>query len=372
MLYRGSKSFHSAYEQAFAFESLGSTLYAATATDHGLMTLDLPPESLKASLPLLSEVIQYPRFTSIEIERNIVKEEILADLDDDGEPIDVDYWLRSKLFPKHPLGYAITGKLDAVDRFDRGSLRRHLRRHYSGKNATLAIAGQFSVKDVTAWVEDAFGSLPPGQPAHAQSAPPVLEQPSFQYVKNDSSKTEIRMGFRAPGDHHPMEPATEVLLRVIDDGMSTRLYRRLCDSTGLCYDASASYEAFQDDAVFDLGAETRHEHVPQVASEILELCQELTEHGPRQQEVDAVRSRAQWNIQAMLDDSSSLASFYGLSALAGVAVSPAERLEQLCSVTVSDVQKAAELVFQPQRMVTVAVGMLSAHQRKRLERLLPG
>lgn len=43
MLYRGTPSLPSAHAQALAFEGLGGTLYAATAADHGLMTLTLPP-----------------------------------------------------------------------------------------------------------------------------------------------------------------------------------------------------------------------------------------------------------------------------------------------------------------------------------------
>ena len=51
-----------------------------------------------------------------------------------------------------------------------------------------------------------------------------------------------------------MRPALDMLLRVIDDGMSTRLYHRLCDARGLCYDVSAGYDPYEDDGVVDVAA----------------------------------------------------------------------------------------------------------------------
>jgi predicted Zn-dependent peptidase len=77
MLYRGSPSFRTAHEQALAFEELGASLYAATQADYGSMSLSLPPESLARATAIFAEVVCEPRFSAIEIERGIVREEIL-------------------------------------------------------------------------------------------------------------------------------------------------------------------------------------------------------------------------------------------------------------------------------------------------------
>jgi len=81
MLYRGSTSLKTAHQQALAFEGLGGSLYAATQADYGTMNLTLPPDSLTDATALFAEVVREPRFSSIEIERGIVREEILEDLD---------------------------------------------------------------------------------------------------------------------------------------------------------------------------------------------------------------------------------------------------------------------------------------------------
>src|SRR5215211_3928592 len=53
MVFRGTRSLESAHAQALAFERLGSTLYAATHVDHGVMTVSVPPHNLARVLALL-------------------------------------------------------------------------------------------------------------------------------------------------------------------------------------------------------------------------------------------------------------------------------------------------------------------------------
>src|SRR6185369_13374086 len=134
MVFRGTDSMPTAHDQALAFERLGATLYAATHVDHGVMSVAVPPRNLDRVLALLGEVTIAPRFTELEIERGIVREEILEDLDDDGRDVDADNLSRALLYDRHPLGFTITGGIESLDRFDHKMLRAHHARHYTSAN----------------------------------------------------------------------------------------------------------------------------------------------------------------------------------------------------------------------------------------------
>src|SRR5271156_4649590 len=90
MIYRGTRRRPSAHEVNLAFERLGGSLFASTQVDHGIYSLSLPPESLDAACALFGEVLAHPAFLDIDIERGIVVEEILEDLDDEGRQVDAD------------------------------------------------------------------------------------------------------------------------------------------------------------------------------------------------------------------------------------------------------------------------------------------
>ena len=107
---------------------------------------------------------------------------------------------------------------------------------------------------MTRAVEQSFSSLPRGARGGAAPPPNGQKKPRFSFVENTSSQTDLRVAFRALSERDPREPAVEMLMRVLDDGMSTRLYERICDRLGLCYDVSGMFEAYEDDGVLDVAA----------------------------------------------------------------------------------------------------------------------
>jgi predicted Zn-dependent peptidase len=373
MTFRGTERLPSAHDQALAFEQLGGTLYAATHVDHGVLSVSVPPSNLLPVLDLLGDVATAPLFTDMELERSIVREEILEDLDDEGREIDADNLARALMYGPHPLGFSITGGLSSLDRFDEPMLRAHHGCHYTTANAILCLAGNIGhPEQCIQAAARSFSAMPRG--LRAAAAPPELAQkkPKFHFVENQSSQTDLRIAFRAPSERDPREPSVEMLLRILDDGMSTRLYERICDRRGLCYDVSGMFEAYEDDGVVDVAAGAQHARATVVVKEIFDILEELAEHGPRPDEIDKAKRRHQWSIEAMEDDAEEVAAFFGLSALAGIARTPAARHEELMAVTPQAVRDAAELVFQPNRLTVVAVGLLSAAEEHRLEKAVRG
>jgi predicted Zn-dependent peptidase len=370
MLYRGSPSHKTSHEQALAFEEIGASLYAATQTDYGTMNLSLPPESFKKAVPLFAEVVKSPRFSAIEIERGIVREEILEDLDDDGRQIDADNIVRDLIFGTHPLGFTITGSLEQLASFDRPLLRRHHARHYTAENAVLCFAGAVKPEECFRLAKKHFSTLKEGTKVLGPSAAPAQKKPRIRHVPNISSQTTLRIAFRALYDHDPSEPALEMLLRVLDDGMSTRLYERICDTKGLCYDVGALFESYEDDGVFDVAAEAQHDRVPEVAREIFTVLSELADKGPTKAELERAKARHRWQTEAMLDDADSLGAYYALSALAELAPTPGKRHEQLAAVTLAEVRAVAERVFRRDHMCLVTVGGLTHAQEGELRTMV--
>jgi predicted Zn-dependent peptidase len=364
MLYRGSPSFKTAHEQALAFEGLGATLYAATQADYGSMSLSLPPESLARATAIFAEVVEEPRFSAIEIERGIVREEILEDLDDEGRQIDADNLVRELVYEMHPLGFTITGSLDHLARFDRTMLRRHHARHYTAANAVLCFSGAVAPDACFRLAEKHFARMRRGTRIDATRAAFEQREPRILHMPNVSSQTTLRIAFRAISDRDPREPALEMLLRVLDDGMSTRLYERICDDKGLCYDVGALYESYEDDGVFDVAAEVQHERVVEVAREIVRLLGELAARGPSSAELERAKARNGWQTQGLLDDPDGIGAFYALAALSRLAPTPGARHDQLLEVTPAAVRKVAQEVFRAERLSLVTVGSLTTAQER--------
>lgn len=369
VLYRGTARHPSAHEQALAFERLGSTLDASTSVDHGVLAVAIPPENVEPVLALLCETYKEPLLEGLAIEKGIVREEILESLDDRGRLVDADEIVRTLCFANHSLGFPITGTLQQLERFDRTLLERHHRERYVGAGTVIAVAGPVQFDRVATLLDEQLGSVPTGA-LPSSEVPGPLSGPYLSHVKHACSQTAVRLAYRAPGEHDRDEPAMDLLLRLLDDGLSTRLYSRICDELGLCYDVSASYEAYSDCGIVEMGADVTHEHAPDVLREMLDIVRDLREQGPSLDELERAKARHGWQLCAMLDDPESIADFYALGELTGVARTPAERHAQLSSVTPLDVRRVAQRWLVPKTLSVATVGTLPRTVQDELGRVL--
>jgi predicted Zn-dependent peptidase len=147
-----------------------------------------------------------------------------------------------------------------------------------------------------------------------------------------------------------------MLLRLIDDGMATRLYHRLCDSSGLCYSASAGYEAYEDCGLVEFDADTSHERCYDVVNELLRLTNEMTTELVSEPEWERIRKRTRWQFEAYRDEASASADFTAMASLFGTAQTPDLRLDALLAVTRQEIQAVASAVFAKTSRSLVCVG----------------
>lgn len=356
MLFRGTPAYPTAHRLAARFEALGGTLEASTSEEFGTLSISLPPESLEAALVTFCEVLGEPLLTDLDTERDIVREEILEGLDEKGRDIDATSRCRQLCFGDHPLGFPIAGTLTALDAWEQASLARHHARHYTGRNLAVVVSGPVSVESVLASASRRLEVIPAG--SVVDSAVPEMQQaPRFDFLRHKASQTALSVCYRAHERASIHQAATEMLLRVLDDGLSTRVYHRLCDQLGLCYDAGAGYQAFDTAGVIEFDGETAHERAPLLLREILDLTAALAASGPTEAELEQARRRCQWQFDSMLDDPESVAHFYAHSLLRGNHQSPLDRCRELCDVSRQAVLEAAQSAFQHSRLSVAAVGL---------------
>ena len=372
MLYRGTPTLRNAHEVNNAFESLGGYLYAATQADFGVFSVTMPPESLEGSTALFGEVLREPTFADIELEKGIVCEEILEDLDDDGRQIDADNLLKAMVYPSHPLGFTITGDEKRVRSFTRDICRAHHTKHYNAANAVLGFSGPVDPQAAFDLAARTFGAMAKGTPVGYTSPSHTQKKPRIKIVENVCSQTELRLSLRAVPERSEHRATMDMLLRILDDGMSTRLYHRICDDRGLCYDVSAEFDGYEDDGHLDFAAGCQHARTTVVAREILAMMSELAKEGPTEEELAKARRRNAWEVRAMFDSPEDVAGFYAGSILFDRFVTPEARLAENAAVTREQIRDLVRVLLDPSRLNVVAVGLLEKGEDKRLGELVKG
>jgi predicted Zn-dependent peptidase len=358
MLYRGTETHPAAHELNLAIERLGGTLDAATHVDFTSYDLTLPSETINKGTELLAEVLRQPLLTELTTEKQIIREEILEELNEAGEQIDIDNVSRGLLYPDHPLGFSIAGPVDNLDRFESADLRRHHTDHYAARNSVICVSGAFDPAELGDTIRSHFGGLAAGAAIEPNAAPRGETPTRFSYVQEHGSQTDVRLSFHTPGMASADAPVLLLLARVLDDGLSTRVHRTICEERGLAYEAFAGNDTFEDCGVFDFGASVEHKKAPQLVETVLELIEDLRRHPPSEEEVEKAKRRYLWDLRTVRDDPEDAAHFVGCSALFGIPERLGTMAEQVGRVTPTDIQRAAQGSLDPKSVYLTCVGVL--------------
>ena len=359
MLFRGTERYPTSLALNTAVERLGSTLHAETGRDYTLFQLALDPSLIAPALEMLGELLARPRFSDIELERELVLEEINEDYDEQGVEINADDIARGLVFENHPLGQRIIGPRSNVERFSIADVHRHFRGFYGARNANLCVAGPVEHGAVVAAAARSLGDLPSGAHAEVPAAPPPIAGPRLRHVADAGSQTSLAVLFRAVPELDPAYVALVALLRVLDDGMSTRLHYTLADQKGLAYSIHAAIEPLADTALFEITGATANAKVPALVRELLGLLDGLRRGNVSEDELAKARVRYRYETLASIDDAAAMAGWFGGTALYYPPTSLSERLAAMDRVGIDDVVRIADAVLTPDHLVIAAVGTLS-------------
>jgi predicted Zn-dependent peptidase len=359
MLFRGTERYPTSLALNTAVEHLGSTLHAETGRDYTLFQLALEPELVAPAIDVLGELLARPRFSDIELERELVLEEINEDYDEQGIEINADDIARGLAFEDHPLGQRIIGPRTNVERFSIDDVRRHFATFYGARNANLCVAGPVHHAEVVDAAARALSRLPAGQRAEVPAAPTGIAGPRLRHVPDAGSQTSLAILFRAVPELDPAYVALVALLRVLDDGMSTRLHYTLADQKGLAYSIHAAIEPLADTALFEISGATANAKVPALVRELLGLLDGLRRGNVTADELAKARVRYRYETLASIDDAAAMAGWFGGTALYYPPMSLSQRLDAMSKVSVDDVIRVADQVLVPDHLVLAAVGTLS-------------
>jgi len=359
MLYRGTERYPTSLALNTAVERLGSTLHAETGRHDSLFQLALEPANIDAGIALLGELMTRPRFADIELERELILEELNEDYDEHDVEVNPHDIARGLVFADHPLGQRIIGPRANVRRFTQADVQRHFASYYGARNASLCVAGPVEHGRIVESAMRHMSQLQPGRRVELDAAPAPVDQRRLRHVRESGSQTSLSILFRAIPELDPRFVAQAALLRVLDDGMSTRLHYTLSDQKGLAYAPQAGVDILADTALFEITAATANAKVPTLVREVLSLLDGLRAGKISDDELAKVRVRFRYDALASLDDAGTMAGTYGATPLYYPLPPVSQQLEQMAKLSIDDVVQAAHDVLAPDHLVLAAVGTLS-------------
>ncbi|CAI2718787.1 M16 family metallopeptidase [Nitrospina watsonii] len=377
MLFRGNRNYPNSILLNTEFEKIGRGLRASTYTEHTHYDFSPHYEQLERGMELFSDFFTDPLFPSIEVEREIILEECLEDLNGEGDNIDIDYHACKLLYGDNPLGYPIIGTEGSIKAINEAQLQEFFETYYCPGNMVLAGAGVLTHDRFLALAERYFGRFPKqgrvipknyfmGAVKEDQKEPMLLIQ------THDDSQAQLQVCFRSVSFNDPDFHIVSLIALIFDDGTASRLQKTLREDRGLVYSVQARETTLSDCGTFDFDVNARSEKVLEITEIILKEIKTFLAEGPSEEELDFVKKRYAYELELEYDSPYKQLIRYGQAQLYTTAISVEEERVLIEKVTIDDVRRVAARLFVRSGLNMVLVGPHTAEIDRALHDLVHG
>jgi zinc protease len=213
---KGTQS-RSKREIAETIEKLGGSLDAGSGRNTYYASLDVLKDDAEIGLELLADVLQNPRFSEEEIEKQR-KDTLLAirRLDESWQN-EVARVFRQHYYGQHPYGNDIIGTKETIRGVSRGDIMNFFQQTVMPNNAVLAVFGDIDPEAMAEKVKSAFGKWRPGKVVAPVIPKAVALLTATEQVRKKTEKVSaaIYLGTNGMTLKDPERPTLDVIDAVL-------------------------------------------------------------------------------------------------------------------------------------------------------------
>ena len=347
----------SAGEIMEAIEAIGGSVEAYAGNNSFGLNIEVLNQDVKFGLDLLRETLRFPSFPSTEMERErqVQMAGIRAQKD---QLLGRCFKLMKKgLFGEKGYGLSNAGEESSVQSLSIKQIKSHHGRLVKPGNQVLSIFGDIDIEQVkkellSLWEDSSEPSRIelPKSPSETRVETLALSETC------DKKQSVVVFGFPGTTFFDKERHALDLLQETCSD-LGSRLFMRIRDELGLAYYVGAQHMPGIVKGYFGFYAGTSPEHVEQVKEEFKIQINKIKSEGITQQELDRSKAKMLGQKQIARQDLGHLAMASALDELYGLGFQhPLEEDAAIRAVSLEDVQKAAEKIFDLENSTVAVVG----------------
>ena len=341
---------------------LGGRDNAVTTHDATYYFQRLPKEHLKTAMTMEADRMRNLKLIDQEVstERQVVIQERRSVVD--SKPLAIlDELVSAALYLNHPYRIPVIGWGPEIPKLSRVLALEFYNRFYAPNNVILIVAGDVTEAEVRKLAQDTYGRVRPRAGLARPPRPLEPEQRAARRVELRDPRAgalSVQRYYLAPsyktaeaGDAE----ALDVLVTVLGDGPTSRLYLQLVEEKSVAANAGASYSGVALDGgtlnVYAVAGDgVKQEALEQAIDGALA---QFIKEGPSDEELEQAKNSLIASYIYSADNQAALAQRYGSNLVIGRSIADVEEWpERLGRVSAADVKKVAAKYLDPQSSVT--------------------
>ncbi|RKZ34911.1 hypothetical protein DRQ33_01085 [bacterium] len=363
IVFRGTENF-SSREIVENIESLGGGIDAYTSKEETCYYATVLGENVDMAVRILSDLVSRPmmRPKDVEMERNVIFAEI-DDINDEPESLAQELFLML-LFGNTSLGRPIMGTQKTVAQISRDDLADYWRNYYCDENILIGAAG--AVEPLR------FVEL-------------VSKYLSCPRMKNNKRKYNLKYGNDFDGKFviiprvaqqihffvgvrtFPFSDERRYALVLLDvilgRGSSSRLFQIIREEMGLAYNIQSFYEFYTNTGLWAVYAGTPQTNLNKTANQIFKQINEIAQSMVSEKELNNaknfIRGRLLLSAESLWTNlNRTIESYRYLNH----SISAGETTERIMAVSAEEINRLAQELFTPQKIVAFALGDINTKE----------
>ncbi|WP_205525430.1 M16 family metallopeptidase [Pyxidicoccus trucidator] len=230
MMFNGAKKYGPG-EFDRVMEANGGANNAFTSEDVTVYMEWFPRSALELIFDLEADRLQHLAFDPkvIESERGVVYSERRSGVDNYNAGALMEQ-VQATAFVAHPYQFPVIGWPSDIESWKLEDLQRYFKTYYAPNNGTLIVTGAVTPAEVFALAEKYLEPIP-SQPAPdpVRTLEPEQQGERRVVVKKLAQSPLIQLAYHGIAGKDPDAEALDLLLRILADGDSSRLHRRLVE-----------------------------------------------------------------------------------------------------------------------------------------------
>jgi zinc protease len=358
MMFKGSKNVEPEGHPSW-ISSVGGQSNAYTNEDATVFWQTFPAQYLPLVLWLEADRMASLRIEEkvFQTEREVVKEERRMRVENQpyGRLNEIVY---DQAFTRHPYKHSTIGSMKDLEAASIEDVRDFFRTYYVPNNATLVLVGDFDSREAGTLVQQYLGRIPKGKPV-PRDIPQEPPQSKERRVRLEESwpLPAVVVAYHITFDGHPDSYPLHIASKVLSDGESSRIYRKLVYEKQLALAAFGGGNIIEDPNLFFAVAIVQPGQKPEEAiTALIAELERLRTEPISGDELQQAKNQFARDYILTRESNKEKASHLGHAVVIHDDIKTADgEFDIFMNTTAADVQRVAQTYFKPENRLVLTI-----------------
>jgi zinc protease len=360
MMFKGSKNVEPEGHPSY-ISSVGGQSNAYTNEDATVFWETVPSQYLPLILWLEADRLASLRIDekAFKNEREVVKEERRMRIE--NQPYGrLQEIIADQTFAVHPYKHPVIGSMKDLDAASVDDVREFFQTYYVPNNATAVLVGDFDPKEALALVTQYLGRVPRSDRPVPRDIPkePAQTREKRVTITDEWPLPAVIVAHHITFDGNPDSYPLHVASKILSDGQSSRIYRKLVYEKGIALAAFGGGNIIEDPNLFFAVAIVQPGHTTEEASNaLIAELDRLRNEAVTAGELQQAKNQFARDYILQRESNQSKAEVLGHAVVIhkGDITTADGEFDIFQNLTVADVQRVARTYFTPENRTVITI-----------------